>query len=75
MQTSLCTNVPVWMCVAVCVLYVYVRTYVNLSSDNHLTDSGVRLLMEAMKKQVSETERGQGLLRLSVKVGPSAPLH
>lgn len=68
------------MCLCGCVLlvwalYVYVRTYVNPSSDNHLTDSGVRLLMEAMKKQVSETERGQGLLRLSVKVGPSTQLH
>ena len=54
----------------------YVRTYVNPSSDNHLTDSGVRLLIEAMKKQVSEAERTeQGLLRLSVKVGPSTQLH
>lgn len=69
------------MCLCGCVLlvwalYVYVRMYINPSSDNHLTDSGVRLLMEAMKKQVSEAERTeQGLLRLSVKVGPSTQLH
>ena len=57
------------MYICVCV-HVFV-----LCADNHLTDSGVRLLMEAMKKQSSETERGQGLLNLSVKVCLTTQLH
>ena len=56
------------MCVCVCVCVCVFIHLCSLPADNHLTDHGVGLLVEAMKKQVSATERGQGLLRLSVKV-------
>ena len=46
------------------VLYYLLVYYV----DNHITDKGLKALLEAMEKQQTIQDRGQGLLRLSVKV-------